>query len=119
MDVRLRPDTQLSGFAKSSDLEYLLERIAGIEYVHLPELAPDKEMFDAYRNSKDVDAWEVYEQRYLDLMREREVENSVPRDIIEDSCLLCSEAEPDKCHRRLVIEYLADRWGNLQVHHLE
>jgi len=52
-------------------------------------------------------------------MREREVENSVSRDIIEDSCLLCSEAEPDKCHRRLVIEYLADHWGNIQVHHLE
>ena len=119
VDVRLRPDTQLSGFAKSSDLEYLLKRIAGIEYVHLPELAPDKEMLDAYRKSKADDAWEVYERCFLDLMREREVENAVPRDIIEDSCLLCSEAEPDKCHRRLVVEYLADHWGNLQVQHLQ
>ena len=119
MDVRLRPDTQLSGFAKSSDLEYLLERIAGIGYVHLPELAPDKEMLDAYRNSKVADAWEKYEARYLELMREREVENSVPRDIIEDSCLLCSEAEPERCHRRLVIEYLSDHWGNLHVQHLQ
>ena len=119
VDVRLRPDTQLSGFAKSSDLEYLLKRIAGIEYVHLPELAPDKEMLDAYRKSKADDAWEVYERCFLDLMREREVENAVPRDIIEDGCLLCSEAEPDKCHRRLVVEYLADHWGNLQVQHLQ
>ena len=119
VDVRLRPDTQLSGFAKSSDLEYLLKRIAGIEYVHLPELAPDKEMLDAYRKNKAVDAWEVYERRFLDLMREREVEKSVPRDIIETGCLLCSEAEPDKCHRRLVVEYLADCWGNLQVQHLQ
>lgn len=119
VDVRLRPDTQLSGFAKSSDLEYLLERIAGIDYVHLPELAPDKEMLDAYRNSKAADAWEKYEARYLELMREREVENSVPRDIIEDGCLLCSEAEPERCHRRLVIEYLSEHWGNIQVQHLE
>ena len=119
VDVRLRPDTQLSGFAKSSDLEYLLKRIAGIDYVHLPKLAPDKEMLDAYRKSKADDAWDVYERRFLELMREREVEKSVPRDIIETGCLLCSEAEPDKCHRRLVVEYLADCWGNLQVQHLQ
>ena len=119
VDVRLRPDSQLSGFAKASDLAYLLKRIAGIDYVHLPELAPDKEMLDAYRNSKADDAWDQYERRYLDLMREREVEKSVLRDIIEDGCLLCSEAEPDRCHRRLAVEYLADIWGNLTVHHLQ
>lgn len=119
VDVRLRPDTQLSGFAKSSDLAYLLKRVAGIDYVHLPELAPDKETLDAYRNSKAADAWDQYELQFLELMRLREVEKSVPRDIIEDGCLLCSEAEPDRCHRRLVVEYLASHWGNLQVHHLQ
>jgi len=33
--------------------------------------------------------------------------------------LLCSEAAPDHCHRRLVCEYLNDRWGGrLEVRHL-
>ncbi|WP_421659508.1 DUF488 family protein [Leptothermofonsia sp. ETS-13] len=25
--------------------------------------------------------------------------------------MLCSEAKPHHCHRRLVAEYLNDRWG--------
>jgi uncharacterized protein (DUF488 family) len=32
--------------------------------------------------------------------------------------LLCSEATPEHCHRRLVAEYLQDRWGGLKIIHL-
>ena len=32
--------------------------------------------------------------------------------------LLCSEAEPDKCHRRLVAEMLAQHWTS-QGHQIE
>ena len=44
IDVRLNNVSQLAGFAKRDDLEYFLNRICGMEYVHLPELAPTKEM---------------------------------------------------------------------------
>jgi uncharacterized protein (DUF488 family) len=32
--------------------------------------------------------------------------------------LLCSEATADQCHRRLVAEYLRDRWGDVEIIHL-
>lgn len=39
--------------------------------------------------------------------------------MLENACLLCSEATPHNCHRRLVCDYLNDRWGGLlSVKHL-
>ena len=40
VDVRLNNVSQLAGFAKRDDLEYFLRRVCGIDYVHLPALAP-------------------------------------------------------------------------------
>ena len=42
VDVRLNNVSQLAGFAKKNDLAYFLKEICGMEYVHLPELAPTK-----------------------------------------------------------------------------
>jgi uncharacterized protein (DUF488 family) len=32
--------------------------------------------------------------------------------------LLCSEPTAEHCHRRLVLEYLRDKWGDLTITHL-
>lgn len=117
VDVRLNNVSQLAGFAKRDDLAYFLEEVCDMEYVHLPILAPTKAMLDEYRKG-DGD-WDRYEERFLNLMQERQIEREVPREIIEAGCLLCSEAEPHQCHRRLVAEYLADRWGDFETVHLE
>ena len=37
---------------------------------------------------------------------------------IDNSCLLCSEDKPHHCHRRLVAEYLAGKWPNVEIVHL-
>lgn len=116
VDVRLNNSSQLSGFAKRDDLEFFLRSVCGMEYVHLPILAPTKEMLDEYR--KGGGDWARYEARFLDLMRNRKIEHEVPRELIEDGCLLCSEAEPHHCHRRLVAEYLQEHWGDVELHHL-
>ena len=71
IDVRLNNVSQLAGFAKRDDLEYFLDRICGMEYVHLPELAPTKEMLDSYR--KDHRSWETYESEFLALMEQRRI----------------------------------------------
>ena len=55
---------------------------------------------------------------FIGLMVSREIEDNVDRSVLADSCLLCSEDLPDQCHRRLVAEYLAQKWGPLQVQHL-
>lgn len=116
IDVRLNNVSQLSGFAKKDDLKFFLQRIAGIEYLHLPILAPTKAILDDYtKGGKD---WDLYEQRFLDLMAERAIEDHLSPDLLANSCLLCSEDQPHHCHRRLVAEYLQNRWGSLTINHL-
>ena len=116
VDVRLNNVSQLAGFTKKDDLAYFLKEICGIEYAHLPELAPTQDMLDGYK--KKHGDWGTYEARFLDLMKQRHVENAVPRDVIADSCLLCSEEKPHHCHRRLVAEYLKQHWGDVEISHL-
>lgn len=116
VDVRLNNVSQLAGFAKKQDLAYFLGKICGMEYVHLPILAPTQEMLDEYKKQRG--SWQVYEQRFFDLMRERRIEERVPREVVSDGCLLCSEDKPDHCHRRLVAEYLKQHWGDVDIRHL-
>ena len=117
IDVRLNNVSQLAGFAKKQDLAYFLKKICGLEYVHLPLLAPTQEMLDAYRKGKG--GWNAYAEQFLDLMEERQIERKIAPDIIADGCLLCSEDKPHHCHRRLVAEYLNERWGGIDINHLE
>jgi uncharacterized protein YeaO (DUF488 family) len=87
-----------------------------MEYVHLPALAPTQEMLDEYKKHRGD--WQTYEARFLDLMKARRIEDTIPRDVIADACLLCSEDEPRHCHRRLVAEYLEQHWGEVDIVHL-
>ena len=43
---------------------------------------------------------------------------ALDRALFDDGVLLCSEAEPDRCHRRLAAEYLQHRWGGVEIVHL-
>lgn len=117
VDVRLRNRSQLAGFAKRDDLRYFLDELLGAEYDHRPELAPTEELLDDWRD--DEITWEVYEDRFRELMAEREVEQTLERDLFADgTVLLCSEHQPDQCHRRLVLEYLNQQWGGIEPVHL-
>ena len=116
VDVRLHNTSQLSGFAKQDDLRYFLDRITGIDYVHEPLLAPTDEMLSAYR--KGAIRWEEYESRFVSVLASRRIEERLSKDTLDGSCLLCSEAKPHHCHRRLVAEFLEDRWGGIAVSHV-
>ncbi len=116
VDVRLNNVSQLAGFAKREDLRFFTQAICGIGYVHEPELAPTQGMLDRYKKQKG--AWAEYEREFLGLMRAREIERTVPRELIDGSCLLCSEEKPHQCHRRLVAEYLRERWEGVEIVHL-
>ena len=116
VDVRLNNGSQLAGFAKKDDLAFFLGELCGMEYVHLPALAPTKELLDDYRKRRCD--WEAYEDRFITLMRDRRIEETVPKKIVSDGCLLCSEDKPHRCHRRLVAEYLKQHWGNVEIEHL-
>jgi len=116
VDVRLNNVSQLAGFAKKDDLRYFLRAICGIDYEHHPELAPTQEMLDAYK--KERGDWAEYERQFLDLMASRRIEEAVSRDTLDGACLLCSEDKPQHCHRRLVAEYLKEKWGDPEIVHL-
>ena len=116
VDVRLNNISQLAGFAKRDDLKFFLKEVCGMDYVHLPELAPTQGMLDEYKKLKGD--WNTYEARFLDLMTERHIEQTVPKEIVAEACLLCSEDKPHHCHRRLVAEYLKKHWGDVDVSHL-
>jgi uncharacterized protein (DUF488 family) len=115
-DVRLNNVSQLAGFAKKNDLQYFLREICGMDYVHLPVLAPTQEMLDRYKKHRGE--WSAYEREFLDLMRRREIERTVPKEVVSEACLLCSEDKPHHCHRRLVAEYLREHWGDVEIVHL-
>lgn len=117
MDVRLHNTSQLSGFAKADDLAYFLKAIGGIAYVHESLLAPTDDILKAYKREKGD--WRAYEERFLALMAVRRIETSLSPETFDGACLLCSEATPHHCHRRLVCEYLNEKWhGALSVQHL-
>lgn len=116
IDVRLNNVSQLAGFAKKQDLAYFLNKICGMDYLHLPLLAPTQEILDEYK--KRGGDWSVYEEQFLDLMKQRRIDRELTQEQVTDGCLLCSEHEPVHCHRRLVAEYLRDSWGDVEIEHL-
>jgi uncharacterized protein (DUF488 family) len=117
IDVRLHNTSQLSGFAKAEDLSYFLKEICDTQYVHEPILAPTDDILKAFK--RDKGDWRVYQDKFLNLMSARQIENKLNPEMLHQSCLLCSEATPHHCHRRLVCEYLNSKWdGALSVHHL-
>jgi uncharacterized protein (DUF488 family) len=118
LDVRLNNRSQLAGFAKRDDLAYFLRELVGAQYEHAPILAPSREILDAYKKTKEM-TWRDYEERFLGLMRNRRIEVELsPEQFERRTVLLCSEATPEHCHRRLVVEYLADHWPDLVAVHL-
>ncbi len=116
VDVRLNNVSQMAGFAKKGDLEYFLNKICRMKYVHVPELAPTKEMLTAYRNEHHD--WATYERQFLALMDERRIGKNGIKKTISSGCLLCSEDKPHHCHRRLVAEYVQTTWRDVEIIHL-
>jgi len=116
VDVRLNNLSQLAGFAKRDDLAYFTRTINHIDYIHLPQLAPTQELLDSYKKHKG--SWEEYERKYLDLVVSRNIETCLSGEILDGDCLLCSEDRPNHCHRRLIAEYLKEKWGNVQIQHI-
>jgi uncharacterized protein (DUF488 family) len=116
LDVRLNNVSQFAGFSKRNDFAYFLRELCGCGYRHEPLLAPTREILDAYRK-REID-WAEYESRFNTLLREREVEKLFELGALDRTCLLCSEPEPGKCHRRLVAEYLQAGLGGIEIRHL-
>ncbi len=88
-----------------------------MDYRHFLVLAPTQEILDALKKHKG--SWQDYETALLHLMASRRVGEELEPTLFENSCLLCSEQKPDHCHRRLVAEYLREKWTAVEIEHLE
>lgn len=116
VDIRLRNTSQLAGFTKRDDLEFLLQEGFGIQYTHCIELAPTDEIMDAYKKSGN---WEAYQRDFNALLVERNAQVT-GRELIDrykSPCLLCSEPTPERCHRRLTAEYLRANLPDIEICH--
>jgi len=117
VDIRLRPGGQLSGFAKTKDLKYFLRELIACDYRHIPDLAPSDEILKTYRKNK---SWSQYVVSFENLMDQRNIPESLDQKLFAEKvcCLLCSEATPEQCHRRLIAERMAQRWNDVEIIHL-
>jgi uncharacterized protein (DUF488 family) len=118
LDVRLNNTSQLAAYAKRDDLKYFLRAICDAEYKHEPLLAPTQEMLDVYKKQRG--SWHTYEKEFLNLLARRRVERELDRESFQKTptALLCSERVADHCHRRVVLEYLDQTWGDVFAVHL-
>ncbi|MBI5231281.1 MAG: DUF488 domain-containing protein [Coriobacteriales bacterium] len=116
IDVRERPLSRKRGLSKSS----LEQRLAaeGVDYLHLRDLGNPKRYRDALK-----DGW-AFEEFAAEFMALLELSLPVLAELGEvaaskRACLLCFEADPNRCHRSLVAKALAD-WldGDFEVVHL-
>ena len=115
MDIRLNNRSQLAGFTNLKHLPYFL-KIHHIDYAHEPLLAPTKELMDGYKKKKL--SWAEYEKRFKHILEQRDILKNIPWDAFNDAVLLCSEATPEYCHRRLVAEFLLKANKNIELRHL-
>ena len=115
-DIRLNNKSQLAGFTKGGDLEYFLG-LFGINYEYWPQFAPPKEIFKRFKSDGD---WNVYEKAYRDYIDSNGfIDNNFISKVLNNNvCLLCSEATPENCHRRLLAEMIRDKAANLKVIHI-
>lgn len=115
VDVRELPLSRRPGFSKTSLAAQLAT--VGIEYVHARSLGSPRAVRRRLREDGDYDAFfEAYAQ-HLDGQEEalEEVASLVATARI---CLMCYEAEPERCHRSLLASRLEKTHkGILEVVH--
>lgn len=116
LDVRLNNASQLAGFTKQDDLKFFLKEICNISYFHIKDFAPTDDILKRYKK-KEID-WKQYEKEFNELIKNRKIEDCIDFDLLKDACLLCSEPMADKCHRRLVAEYLKSAYPQIGIIHL-
>lgn len=103
VDIRINNTSQLAGFAKGQDLEFFVKEICGAEYVYIVDFAPTKELLKDYQDKK-ID-WDGYTKIFTRMLKDRHIAERYNVYDFDNSCFLCTEDTPSKCHRRLVAEF--------------
>jgi uncharacterized protein (DUF488 family) len=116
IDIRINRNSQLAGFTKEQDLGYFLSNLANIEYQINSDLAPTKELLGRYRK-KDI-TWDAYSMEYISLIKTRNIIDTLGIEYFVDSVFMCSEKEPEMCHRKLLTDLLLNHFTGIRIEHL-
>ena len=116
IDIRLRPNSQLSGFTREVNFSYFLKKLSHVEYEHQINLAPTKELL--YKRRKNNLSWQEFESEYLNLLTEDILEYCFKEISKQNILFLCSESEPQFCHRKVLTDKLLSLNSELKVTHL-
>lgn len=82
VDVRISNGSQLAGFAKGNDLKYFVRAICNIDYKHITDFAPTKELLSKWR--KEEVNWKQYTEIYTGLLKSRDIiKNMVLQTLME------------------------------------
>lgn len=114
VDVRELPLSRKKGYSKTAFHAHLLQ--AGISYSHVPTLGCPKPIRNRYREDGDWDRYSRDFHAYLAGQGEP-LENLTRLTRTTTACLVCYEADFDRCHRTYVAR-AAHRLGAPAVAHL-
>lgn len=116
VDVRRNPVARRYGF-HGKTLHRLCEKV-GLGYTHFPELGIPSEQRAGLTSEVDYDAlFARYERTTLSSERSS-VRKIAALAAEEPSVLVCTEADPKRCHRSRLAAAVS-RWAGLPVRHLE
>tara|TARA_B100001287_G_scaffold276381_1_gene287013 strand:+ start:2302 stop:2742 length:441 start_codon:yes stop_codon:yes gene_type:complete len=116
IDIRLRPNSQLSGFTRQVNFSYFLKKLSNVNYEHRSELAPTKELLHKRRNENLT--WEEFESQYINQLTSEILENYLVEISKDNIIFLCSETEPNFCHRQILTNELLKIDSSLNIIHL-
>ncbi|MGG5886888.1 DUF488 family protein [Falsiroseomonas sp. HC035] len=111
VDVRALANSRRPGFAKRALGAALAE--AGIGYVHVPALGTPAEGRAAVREGRPEEMRRIFAHRLAGVEAQAALASLSDLARRQAVCLLCLEADPQRCHRTLVAEAVG-----LPVHHL-
>ena len=117
VDIRIYPNHNGAKYATKRDLPYLLKELASCDYEYLADLAPTPKLLDDFHKDGD---WEKYVRGFTKLLDERNIPHSLDKILFEEQtcCLMCFEATPEQCHRRLTVERMQKYWRDVEIVHL-
>jgi uncharacterized protein (DUF488 family) len=115
LDVRDRPISRRPGFSKRQLAAAVDE--AGIAYVHLAALGTPPEGRLATRRGDMERFWSIVGDKLSRAEAEPDLQRAADIAAAAPACLLCYEADWQRCHRRRIAEILAARHG-FSIRHL-
>ncbi len=113
IDVRFRPQSRRPGLSKTRLGAMLAEH--GIAYEHRRELGTPPDLRWLFRAGRVGEAAAAYREHAEREAPEALDELAAELDDAPPTALLCLEADPAGCHRRVITDALRARLGDLRV----